>query len=371
MLTVLCDAGIGSGVMSVGGRCWQDRDRLGGVLASGMRLRLRLASVGVVIAFPALYFLLQRQGASVGLSLLLCASVVPVFLATLTGQLREVIIKLHQKLVFLQTVQLSSALIRLLLLLAILNLYPQSWLAVLVAGLSQWVASYLCFIGSSKLINYHGREDPEADKELRGYVKKTLPGAFYYAFSGQVSVWVISIFGSIEAVAKVGVVGRIAMICSILNSIFSILVLPRFACMPADGRRLLRAFIISLSAVLGLGLLILLVLSVFPGLVVFLVGSTYGGMQKEIFWGVIAAVLAMAGGIAYGLGAVRGIIMKPQYSIGIAFLSNVFLIAVSDLGTASGVLRMNAFYGLIVLIMYTFYVGFRVSKPSMNAASVG
>lgn len=357
MLTLLCDAGIGSGVMAIGGRCWQEPDRLGTVFASGMKLRYRLAMVGVVISFPVLYLLIHRQGAFAGLSLLLCASIIPVFLATLTGHLQEIVVKLHQKLIFLQAVQLGSTLGRLLLLAAFLQFFPLSWVALIIAGIAQWGANLCYRYGSAKLITASSPADAAVDKELKEYLKKTLPGAFYYAFAGQISVWLISVFGSVEAVAKVGVAGRIGMICTVIISVFNILVVPRFARLPADGHRLFRFFALSLVTILVLGLALAVALTLFPSFASLLVGHAYGDMQSEIYWSIIATVLAMTGGAAYGMGAVRGFIMKPYYSIGIATAATAFLVCVSDLKTATGVLKMNAFYGLVVMVMFAFYVG--------------
>jgi len=364
MLTILCDGGISSGVMALGGKCWQDPSRLGIVFSAGMRLRYRLAGVGVILSFPFLFALFVRQGATVPIALILCVAIVPIFIATLTGQLREVVVKLHQELLLLQAVQLGAVMVRILLLAALLTFFPSSWLALLLAGLAQWVANVVLRHVSTRFMHAENSPDPSVDSELKAYVKKTLPGAFYYAFAGQISIWLISFFGSADAVAKVGVAGRIAMICTVFGSVFNILVIPRFARLQGTGKQLLMRFSLAMLAILVFGLMIALVIFLIPNLAGLLAGHEYDQIQKEVLWSMISAVLAMAGGAAYALGAVRGIIMRPHHSIGVAIASNVILISTFNLTTAVGVLRLNSAYGAIILVMFVAYVGRQLCNDS-------
>ncbi|RYE13089.1 MAG: hypothetical protein EOP51_30380 [Sphingobacteriales bacterium] len=48
-MTILADGGIASGVMAQGGKVWQDKTKLGKVLATGMSLRFKFALAGCLL----------------------------------------------------------------------------------------------------------------------------------------------------------------------------------------------------------------------------------------------------------------------------------------------------------------------------------
>src|SRR5947208_11624449 len=70
-LNLLADVGISVGLVSIGGRVWQDRRRFSELISTALYVRHRLALVGVIAVSPALYFMLARNGASLTYTLLL------------------------------------------------------------------------------------------------------------------------------------------------------------------------------------------------------------------------------------------------------------------------------------------------------------
>src|SRR5260370_4478783 len=63
-LMLLADIGISVGLISIGGRVWQDRDRFGELINTGLAVRRKLAALAVIILAPVLYLMLIRNGAS-------------------------------------------------------------------------------------------------------------------------------------------------------------------------------------------------------------------------------------------------------------------------------------------------------------------
>src|SRR4029077_4687323 len=59
-LNLLADIGIRAGVVSIGGRVWQDRRRFGELINTGLQLRKQLSVVVCVVVVPILYLLLAR-----------------------------------------------------------------------------------------------------------------------------------------------------------------------------------------------------------------------------------------------------------------------------------------------------------------------
>ncbi len=58
---MLADIGISVGLISIGGRVWQDQHRFGQLINTALGLRKRLGIVVIVAVTPILYFMLQRM----------------------------------------------------------------------------------------------------------------------------------------------------------------------------------------------------------------------------------------------------------------------------------------------------------------------
>src|SRR6266852_245764 len=63
-INLLADIGISVGLVSIGGRVWQDRHRFGELINTGLGLRRKLAAVAAIILAPILYAMLAKNGAS-------------------------------------------------------------------------------------------------------------------------------------------------------------------------------------------------------------------------------------------------------------------------------------------------------------------
>src|SRR5437667_7803699 len=74
-LMMLADIGISTGLISIGGRVWQDSRRFGELINTGLAVRRKLAAVATIVVAPILYAMLARNGASLSYALLLTAIV--------------------------------------------------------------------------------------------------------------------------------------------------------------------------------------------------------------------------------------------------------------------------------------------------------
>src|SRR5213595_3868657 len=55
-LMLLADIGISVGLMSIGGRVWQDRHRFGELINTGLAVRRKLAATAAIVSTPVLSF---------------------------------------------------------------------------------------------------------------------------------------------------------------------------------------------------------------------------------------------------------------------------------------------------------------------------
>src|SRR3954467_13876865 len=63
-LNVLADIGISIGLVSIGGRVWQDRHRFGQLVRTASNLRRKLGVIATIVVTPILCVMLVKNGAS-------------------------------------------------------------------------------------------------------------------------------------------------------------------------------------------------------------------------------------------------------------------------------------------------------------------
>lgn len=63
-MIILAGGGISTGILSKGGQVWQDREKLGAVIATGLNIRKRFAIVSAIIFIPVLLYMLHYHRAS-------------------------------------------------------------------------------------------------------------------------------------------------------------------------------------------------------------------------------------------------------------------------------------------------------------------
>ena len=338
-MSVLTDGGIGTSVMALGGAAWQDREKLGAVIAAGIRMRQRFSWAAMLIGVPLMIFLMRRLGAAWTEAVLIALSVVPAFLATVTGHLLETAPRLHQALLRLQLVQVANNAIRLLLTALVIPFWPLAALANLAAAVPQWWANRRLRHMADDWAAWRTPADPGIGERIASQVRRTLPGCVYYAFSGQLMVWLISLFGRTSNVAAIGALGRLAMAFAVFGLAFNALAVPRFARIPADDTaRIRRRYVQSQALFTAACTLPVILLALLPGPFLALLGPNYLGLRHEVVLVGIASVATLASGAAYTLSAARGVIAPPALTITASILLQVLLIVALPMGTLAGVI---------------------------------
>ena len=352
-MTILADGGIASGVMAEGGKVWQDRKKLGAVLATGMHLRRKFAVFSLLIATPILLYLLHHHGASWLMSCLIALSLIPAFFASLSGRLLEIPSKLHQEVAPLQKIQVASNAGRLGLLTLTLFSFPFAGIAILSSGVAQVYAN----LRLRKLCLTHvvpsTQTDPVVKREILRIVKRRLPESIFYCISGQASVWILSVFGTTHSVAEIGALGRLAMVYGIFIAIFSTLVSPRYARLSGERKVLLQNLLL-----INIGLIILAICMVIPvklldSEILSLLGKEYFGLESELLLMAISGACGLILAGQFHISSSRGWIINPVIYIiwSLSFQGTGFLLV--DLSQISGVLKAS----ILMLISQALLLG--------------
>ncbi|REH01888.1 MATE family efflux transporter [Flavobacterium aquicola] len=361
-MTLLADGGIGTGVLSQGGKVWQDKEKLGVILATGLNLRRKFALGSLLFAIPILIYLLLRNDADWITAILIVVSLIPAFFAALSDSLLEIFPKLHQDILPLQKNQISVGIGRLVLTGLTIFIFPWTFVAVLAGGIPRIYGNIKLRKIAENFVDNKQIPDPIIEKEILTVVKRVLPGAIYYCLSGQITVWLISIFGNATSVAQVGALGRVSVLLGLFATIFSTLLVPRFARQKNEYKVLLNQFLSNILILIVICLFVVLGISLFSTQFLWILGGNYRGLDAALVLNVIGSCLGLMTGLLFSLSSSRGWLINPYIYIITNLLCIVIGIFLFDVSSLIGVLRFNIFISVIQTLIYSFYTLFKIRQ---------
>lgn len=359
-MTVLSDGGISTGVMAQGGKVWEDKQKLGKVLVTGLQMRKKFGVVSLIVSLPILLYLLIHNGAGWVNSLLIVVSIVPAFFATLSDSLLEIPLKLNQSILPLQKNQILVSLGRLLLTTSTIVLFPFAYFSILAGGLARIYGNFKLKKITNKFADSSQLEDELVKNEISIIVKRSLPGLIYYCFSGQISTWIISIFGTAASIAQIGALGRITSILNILLVVFSTLIVPRFARIQNQPQKLLENYSKVIVSFIIISLLIVGFTYLFSDQILWVLGNKYQGLNSELTLLIIASTISMTMGSALSLYLSRGWILHYYISISASLFPIILSCFIFDISTLKGILYLNILVALVQMVLHVFYGYYKI-----------
>lgn len=361
-MTLLSDGGISTGVMAEGGKVWRHKEKLGAVLAAGLDLRRKFAIGSLVVAVPILIYLLLHTGASWVMSILIVASLIPAFFAALYDSLLEIIPKLHQDIRPLQKNQIIVGIVRLILTGLTVFIFPFTFVAILAGGIPRIYGNIKLRKVVEKFIDSEQAPDPLVKKEILYVVKRIMPGAIYYCISGQITIWLISIFGDATSVAQVGALGRVSLLLGIFGTVFSTLSVPRFARQNNEFKLLLNQFLLNIILLVIISIFVIVGVYVLSTQFLWVLGTNYSGLDNALVLNVTGSCLGLITGLLFSLSSSRGWLMNPYFYILTNLTCILLSIVIFDISTLIGVLQFNIFISLIQTLIYLVYTLLKIYK---------
>lgn len=356
-MTVLADGGISTAVMAQGGKVWQDREKLGAVLATGLDLRRKSAIGSLIVSTPILLYLLLHNGASWLTAVLIVLSLIPAFYAGLSDSLLQVVPKLHQSILPLQKNQVTVGIGRLLLTTLTLFVFPWTFVAILAGGIPRIYGNIKLRMIVYEFADKTQAPNPKVKKEILSIVKRMYPEIIYYCISGQITIWLISVFGSTTALAGLGALSRLGMVINLFAVLFSTLIVPSFSKLP-EIRSILfkRSFLILISG-LALSVFIFFITWIFSEQILWILGPSYSTLKKELLLSIIVGCISLVQGYFFTINLSRGWVINPIFYIIISILTTLLAVLSIDISTISGVLIFSIVITTIqslTLIIYCF-----------------
>lgn len=360
MMTVLSNGGISAGVMAQGGKVWQDKKELGAVLNTGLYLRKRFAWAALVVSIPILCYLLWKQGADWITCLLLTASLIPAFFSALSDNILQIVPKLHQSITPLQKNQVSVGIGRLLLSGLTLFAFPWAFVAILASGIPRIWGNFKLQKIAEPYADRAQEINKEAQNEIMGMVKRIMPGAIYFAFSGQITIWLLSFFGTSTAIAQIGALGRFGVIVSLMNVIASTIFVPKFSRILQDSPKLTSFFYTSFFVNVFVCMIILLGISIFDNYLLFIIGENYHNLNIELLLFFVSSIISYLYGYIFLMYTSRGWTLNPFVTISSNLIALIVAIFLFDVSNIRDVLYLNIFVNLIALIREFVYINVKL-----------
>jgi O-antigen/teichoic acid export membrane protein len=368
-LNLLADIGISIGLVSIGGRVWQNRPRFSELISTALYVRHRLALVAVIAFTPALYFMLARNGASVTYTLLLIVIVLIGLAIQLDVGVLGVIPRLRADIGVIQRIDLLGAGLRLTILVMLAFVFLNAGVAVGVATMLIFFQFLLLRRYSARVIDFGAPQNTQDRSAILRFIRSQAANAVFYCFQGQITIFLISFFArQTSSVAEVGALGRLAMIFVVLANLLSNIFVPAFArCQ--DPRRLRSLYFQVVGGVALFCIIVLTAAAIFPDQFLFVLGNKYAHLHRELLLMVGSAVIAALTGMFWSLNSAKAWITGSWLYIPLTLLTQVALIPFTDFSNVPSVLIFNlvsAVPNLLLNVVLSFR-GFRVSRAAAAA----
>jgi hypothetical protein len=365
-LNLLADIGISVGLVSIGGRVWNDRPRFSQLISTAFYLRRRLAIFGVVAVTPILYVMLARNGAALTYSIFLIVVVLAGLAVHLDVGVLGVVPRLRSDIKIIQWVDFAGVVLRLAMLIVLAFVFLNAGVAMTVSTVVIFVQYLLLRRYSAKVIDLHAAQNSDDRASMLGFIRSQAANAVFYCVQGQITVFLISFFAHrTSSVAEVGALGRLAMIFTILTNLLTSIFVPAFArCQDRHRLRLLYFEII--SGVTGFCLLVIGAAAIFPDQFLFILGNKYAHLHRELLLMVGASVLAALTGTFWSLNASKAWIAGSWLYIPLTLLTQIALIPFTNFSSVTSVLIFNLLSAVPNLLLNCTLAirGFRSWQPA-------
>lgn len=338
-MNLLADMGISSGLLAIGGKVWQDRYRFGQLINTAMQLRRKLATIAIALVTPLLLWLLFNNGTSIFYAILITITVLIGLSFQLSTVILGVVPRLHSQLNYVQSLDFISAIFRLSLLVVAYFTFLNAGIAILTASIALGLQQLFL---SRWVIHSIDRKAPvyEKDKlEILQIVKTQAPNALFFCIHGQLTIWLISIFGNTQSIAEVGALGRLGVIFSLIYAVMQSIILPSFSRCQSVIKFRDRYWQV-LVIFCAFGACLIAIANFFPKELLFVLGQKYAHLKQELLLIVVINVLNGLSAIMLSINTSKGWLQYYWLNIPCIILIEAVMAYFLDLSTTYGVLLL-------------------------------
>jgi O-antigen/teichoic acid export membrane protein len=365
MITILTDIGFGGAITGLVGTRYQDKALLGSYIRTASHLRqvLLVVIIGAAITLGLVFRKFEFESHGRKDLILLALAVLLTVQFQAWASYYEIPLILNNRLMSYYAPQIVAAALRIL---STFFLYYLHWISsttVIVANTLSIVVMGVSYrVLARRWIDVPRIASREHGKEMVRFLVPLLPGTIYQALQGQISLFLIAVFGHVSQIAEVAAAGRIGQLFLLLNSSNGILVTPFFAKTPSDLFR--RRYLKAMCAVGGVAMMVAVSAKVCPGAYLLLLGAKYNNLTPQVQLVIYASAIGYFAGAMWCVAVARKWIFWWSGSMQMILLTLIQLgcVLFLPLSTSEGVLKMNIYTALGALTVQIFHViqGFSV-----------
>ncbi len=213
--------------------------------------------------------------------------------------------------------------------------------AILINVAGNVYVSQAYFFRARRLLNTPGHPSKTKRKALVHLTLPNMPGVIFYAFQGQISLLLITLFGRTSGVASVGALTRLGQIFVLAVPMNMLLIEPYFAKLPQA--KLKHYYLGAMATLGGIGGSVVLLAALFPRPFLWVLGPKYAGLHYELLLVMIARSIGLVSGCTWIIHSARKFVYwwSDGVRIALTILVQVIFLWKVDLSSVSGVLMLS------------------------------
>jgi len=366
-MNILADSGITDGVMAEGGKHWRDRIWLGQVVATGRKLRFQFARIAACVLIPTAAWLLVKHGASRTAAGFLIIAIFANFLLSLSAGLYSIPPALHQRVFSGIKISLLQCVIRFGLTAIFLLAFPNPFVAMMTAVVAQYfVLGRIKKLGTG-FIDHHQKSSDVIEAKILKLVRRRFPDCLYYCISGQITIWLATLYGSTMMIAQIGALSRIGQLMFMLSSITNLVFVPRFARLANNPSLVIKRYF-QAQLVLGLSVgLVCAAIGIFAKQCIWLLGPAYSNLGSVVMLMAAGAGMNVLSNAAFAMNMARGYVPNPAAYIGANILCQALCIKWLNVGSVTGMFEFGIaipLFNFVILSGYAIYSTYRAESAA-------
>lgn len=350
IFTDISAAGVGPAVQSLAGARWRDRGALGALVRTAISFR---KTVALALGLPILaygFWQYNLIGAGVAESVALLAVFGVAGVAALEVQIFKTPLKYHHRVADVQGAEMWAAIVKLAGVVAFGFVAPD---AVVFGAISTGA-----FVVEWALTRRHTREvadltaptDPAVRARIVELFKPSFPSVTYWAFQSQITILLCSLFGTIENVAEIGALGKLALMFQLLNVFVGSYLHPAISKASRPGR-ILRMSAAIIAIYMAACLVVVGIAAAYPEAFLLILGERYANLDSVLVLAVAVSMLSLLEGQIMSLCQVRGWVRLVGWYVVVAVATQATLLLTMEL---TGLRDILVFNGVVVLATLTF-----------------
>ncbi len=235
-----------------------------------------------------------------------------------------------------------------------------AWQAAWISAIATLLNALIYIRNSKDLVQEPAESDEKINRELFNYFKPLIPSSIFFAVQGQLSVFIITVFGHSGSVAEVGALGRLGQLFVVLGAFNSVIISPYIAQVPRD--QLLRRYLQIVSGAVLLGITLISLGFIFPEPLLWLLGPKYANLRTETSFLIFASTIQYIVGVLWSIHSSRKWIYLWGSMTFIASIvsTQIFCVLTLDLSRSLNIVYLTLFTAIaelcvqVIISIYSF-----------------